>query len=97
MFTLRFESDSRASNDGGISHVVEASTFRTQTMGDGSIEITFPESNETHVVDGQLGGYDRCFVMNAGGATVAQYRYQPKVMKRGVAIGGCGPIGSGGE
>lgn len=74
MFTLRFESDSRSSNDGGVATVVSAKSYRALKQRDGSVAVTLPGDDEQYVIDGSLGGYDRCFVMNEAGATIDNIR-----------------------
>ena len=74
MFTLRFESDSRGSGP-GIVWMVGAQQYRVVDRGD-SKDIGIPNEHGVevyHQINGEEGCYDRCFVMNAQGRTVARF------------------------
>jgi hypothetical protein len=78
MFTLRFESDARGSEQGDMTFVVETKEFRTIRHSNGEIDVLIANENGVdiyHPIGHGPGSHDRCFVMNAAGATVA--RYQP--------------------
>lgn len=103
MLTLRFETDARGSEQGDMTFIVEAKEFRTRAHKDGSLDVLIANENGVeiaHPIGHDLGSHDRCFVMNAAGATVARYRPSDSagfVMPEGVLRGAySGPIGSGG-
>jgi hypothetical protein len=97
MLTLRFETDARGSEQGDTTFVIEAKQFRTESKRDGSIDVII--ANE-HGVDIYYpigigpGSYDRCYVMNAEGATVARYRPSDGL---GPKVSECGPIHTGAD
>ena len=74
MFTLRFESDSRGDGP-AIVWMAEAPTYRViQRASDHDIGI--PNEHGVyiyHTVNGEVGNYDRCFVMNSNGKTVGRF------------------------
>lgn len=76
MLTLRFESDTRSSDAADIVFMIEAKSFRARTHRDGCVDIYIANEHGVdiaHPVSGSLGGYDRCFVMNEAGQTVAKF------------------------
>lgn len=74
MLTLRFESDARGSG-GAISYVTSAKAFRAIEKP-GCIDVMIANENGVeiaHPIAGCLGSYDRLYVMNEAGQTVAKY------------------------
>jgi hypothetical protein len=95
MLTLRFESDARGSGQGDLTFVIEAKEFRTEAKNDGSIDVLIANENGVEIyypIGHGPGSHDRCFVMNAAGATVARYRPSDSV---GFVVPECGPIRTG--
>lgn len=77
MLTLRFESDARSAgcDEPDITYVTEAPAYRSRSLK-GGFDILIANENGVeiaHPVNGGVGGYDRCFVMNSHGKTVARY------------------------
>lgn len=76
MLTLKFENDPRSSDGGATTFMIEAASFRTRDNADGSVDVLIENANGVeiaHPIGGTLGTYDRCFVMNEAGKTVAKY------------------------
>ena len=74
MFTLRFESDSRGTSP-AIVWMASAPQYRVLDRG-ATKDIGIPNEHGVeiyHPISGAEGGYDRCFVMNAQGRTVAKF------------------------
>lgn len=74
MLTLRFESDSRGTG-GAISYLTSAKSFRAIEKP-GVIDVMIENENGVeiaHPIAGCLGAFDRLFVMNEAGQTVAKY------------------------
>ena len=76
MLTLRFESDARTP-EGDIVWITEVPDFRVYTpQGVPSIAIKNEHGVEIHhLISGDEGSYDRCYVMNSSGHTVAKFVY----------------------
>ena len=77
MLTLRFESDRRGSQGDDIVFMTEAKSFRTRVHRDGGVDVLLEGESGvevSHGIYGTLGSYDRCFVMNADGQTIAKFK-----------------------
>lgn len=71
MFTLRFESDA------GLTWMVETRSFRVHYK-ESMIDIAIPNENNVdiyHPIAKDKGFYDRLFVMNSSGKTVAKFEH----------------------
>lgn len=88
MFTFRFESDTRTSKAGDIAFVVQAKSYRARREADGSVTVHLTGAEPVeHSVNGSLGGYDRCFVMNDDGKTIDRIRPTPMYVDANAAGG----------
>ena len=80
MLTLKFEHDTRSSDSGDVTFMIEVPSFRTREQRDGAIDVLIENEHGvqiSHPVNGTVGGYDRCYVMNHAGQTVAKLVPQP--------------------
>ena len=85
MLTLKFEHDTKGSGP-DVDFVIEARSYRCRKHQDGAVAVMIENENGVeieHPVDGSVGGYDRCFVMNESGKTVDVIRSNEGVRPRG--------------
>lgn len=86
MFTLRFESDSKGTGP-SVVWMAEASQYRVLDRGV-SKDIGIPNEHGFEVyypIDGGEGGYDRCFVMNSHGRTVARFEAEVAAINKPIS------------
>lgn len=92
MFTLRFESDSRGTGP-GIVWMAETETYRVIDRG-ATKDIGIPNENGVeiyHQITGAEGCYDRCYVMNSQGRTVARFEADLRAIQDDVPRDGVEP------
>jgi hypothetical protein len=85
-FTVKCISDTRSSNSGDIERGYVARTYRAERCRDHvKIDIETPDGCDIEViVDGSLGNYDRVYIENPSGKTVATFR--PPLVGEGQAM-----------
>ena len=75
MFTLRFESDILVSGGADVVWMTETPSYRVEHRGE-IRQIGIPNEHGVdvyHILGSGEGCYDRCFVMNSQGRTVAKF------------------------
>jgi len=82
MFTLRFESDRRGTGP-SVVWMVEAESYRVLDRNT-SKDIGVPNEHGVeiyHQINGEEGCYDRCYVMNSQGRTVAVFEFETQAIQ----------------
>lgn len=72
MLTLKFESPSRGSGP-DIEFVTQTGSYRCRKHQGGGVDVCIENEHGVeiaHPVNGSVGGYDRCYVMNSDGRTI---------------------------
>lgn len=75
-FTVKFISDARSSSSGTVERGYVARTYRAERMPGGTtkIELETPDGCTIEQdVNGTLGGWDRAYIENPSGKTVASF------------------------